>query len=410
MQPRNSGEWELNISGGALGDVIEGIRAHIGRTLLIASAVALGAFSLTLLLAVSHGLALRTNALVRQLGNHTFAVLATSYPAAGPGLRLRTRDANLVASYLPGFEVSVVRNDTAPSPGHSGLLRVVATDSQLAVVRGWKLIEGRFLDSSDVVQAQRELVVTQSLATAWAWRVGKIVTLKRTAFRIVGVVQTPPGSLEAQVFAGTIVVPDKSVFVPYTVTPDWVSGVDLPVRRVDAIYVRSQSMAAIPQAVSTVTDLLMQTGVNVRQLQWITPAALSSGLNRLKGMVQSTAGGIAFLALILGGVTLASLMLANVQDRVVEIGLRRSFGAQPADVARIFVLEALIITGAASSLGMLSAVLVLNLAGPLPLPAQLDTFSLLAPLSFGLILGALSAWWPARLAANIEPAQALRQG
>lgn len=400
----------MNIWGGALDDVIGGIRAHLGRTLLIAGAVVLGAFSLTLLLAVSRGLTLRTNALVRQLGNHTFAVLGAPYPAPGPGLRLRADDARLIASNLQGFEMSVVRNDTAPAPGHSGLLHVIATDSHLASVRGWKLMEGRFLDSSDVAQAQRELVVTQSLAAAWGWRVGEIVALKRTAFQVVGVVQPPPDSLEAQVFAGAIVIPDKSVFVPYTVPPDWISGGGFPVRGVDAIYARSRSTVSIPQAVSTATDLLMQTGVNVHQLQWITPATLSSGLNRLKGMVQSTAGGIAFLALILGGVTLASLMLANVQDRVVEIGLRRSFGAQPADIARIFVLEALVISAGASALGMLCAVLVLNLTRPLPLPAKLGVFPLLAPLAFGMILGALSAWWPARLAVNIEPAQALRQG
>jgi putative ABC transport system permease protein len=222
--------------------------------------------------------------------------------------------------------------------------------------------------------------------------------------------QTPPSSLEAQVFARNIVVPDYSVFVPYTVAPDWSLNASVLVRGIDGIYVKSRSAAAIPRSLSAVTNLLMQMGINTDRLQWVTPSVLSTGLNRLKNMVQATAGGIGILALILGGVTLASLMLANVQDRVVEIGLRRAFGARSADIAKLFVLEALVVTGTASCLGTLAAAIALWLAGPLPLPASLSVFSLLAPVIFGLILGGFSAWWPARLAAHVEPAQALRQG
>lgn len=399
----------MNPWGGVFADVLEGIRAHLGRTMLIAGSIALGAFALTVLLAVSHGLTLRTNALVRQLGNRSFVVLGSSFPAAGAGMRLSLRDAHLIDSNLPALKLSVVRNDSTAVPGHPGLLQVIATDSNLAAVRGWKLISGRFLDASDVAQAQRELVVTQDLAFAWGWQVGKIVTLRQTSFLVVGIVQMPTSSLEAQVFASAIVVPGSTVFVPYTVTPDWLSGA-MPVRGFDAIYLKSPTAAGIPKSISEITGLLTQVGMSPNHLQWITPAALSAGLNRLKDMVQATAGGVAFLALLLGGVTLASLMLANVQDRVVEIGLRRAFGAQRLDIARLFVLEALVIAGAASILGTLIAVLALNLAGPLPLPAQIGVFSLLAPLAFGAVLGALSAWWPARFAASVEPAQALRQG
>ena len=400
----------MNLRSEVLGDINESIQSHMGRALLIFGAVALGAFALTVLLSVSHGLTERTDALVRQLGNRTFAVLGSSFPPSGSGLRLRARDARLITSNLPALTVSVVRNDTAPLQDHADWLHVIATDSHLAAVRGWTLLNGRFLDASDVAQTQRELVVTQGLASEWGWHVGEIVILKQTAFSVVGVVKTPPSSLEAQVFARTIVVPDRSVFVPYTVAPAWMTDSGLRVSGVDAIYVQAPTARAIPQAISAVADLLRQAGLRVRRLQWITPAALSSGLNRLKRMVQSTAGGIAFLALILGGVTLASLMLANVQDRIVEIGLRRAFGAQRADIARIFVLEALVVTGTASFAGTLTAALILKLAGPLPLPAKLSAFSLLAPSAFGLILGAISAWWPARIAACIEPAQALRQG
>ena len=46
-----------------------------------------------------------------------------------------------------------------------------------------------------------------------------------------------------------------------------------------------------------------------------------------------------------------SLMLANVRDRVGEIGLRRALGARARDVAALFVLEACLVTLAAAAAG-----------------------------------------------------------
>ena len=193
------------------------------------------------------------------------------------------------------------------------------------------------------------------------------------------------------------------------VEPDWITSGGEPTG-VDAIYVQSRDLGDIPGTLQSVTELLSQSGMSTGRLQWVTPATLALGFKRLKDMVAVTAGGVAVLSLLLGGITLASLMLANVRDRVVEIGLRRAFGARTRDIVQLFILEALCITTAASVLGSGAAMAALLLAGPLPLPADPDLTAVLLPLVFGLVLGALAAWWPARLAARIQPAQALRSG
>lgn len=389
-------------------DIAEGLRAHMLRSLMIVGAVALGAFALTVLLAVAHGLARRTDALVRQLGEHTFVVLGGTSPPAGPGLRLQAGMAGLLQSDLQDLDVSVTRSETADVPDYPDRVQVTATDNRLASVRGWRITAGRFLDESDVARAQHEIVITQSLSDRWNLHVGNEITLGRTPFDIVGIVQTPQSSLEAEVLARDIAVPDFTVFVPYTVEPDWITGTFAPPSGVDAIYVRAQDESPLAELAAKVSNLLSQTGMDAGQMKWVTPASLSLGLNRLKNMVTATAGGVAVLALVLGGITLVSLMVANVRDRVVEIGLRRAFGARTRDIVALFVVEALAITCGASLLGILAASAVLLTAGPWPVPASLSGFAVCAPLAFGMLLGALSAWWPARLAARIQPALALR--
>lgn len=389
-------------------DITEGLRAHMLRSVMIVGAVALGAFALTILLAVAHGLDQRTEALVRQLGEHTIVVLGSKSPASGPGVRLQANMAELLRTNLNEANVSVTRSETTDVPGYPDTVQVTATDSRLAAVRGWHVTSGRFLDESDVAEVQHDAVITQGLSDGWNLHVGNEITLGRTPFHIVGIVQTPQSSLEAEVLARGIEVPDFSVFVPVTVEPDWIKDRFAPPSGIDAIYVRAEDQTPLPILSTDVSDLLSQAGMDAGQLRWVTPASLSQGLNRLKNMVSVTAGGLAVIALVLGGITLVSLMLANVRDRVVEIGLRRAFGARTRDIVQLFVVEALAITFIASLLGIVTGSAALLFAGPLPMPASLSAFAVLAPLVFGMLLGAFSAWWPATLASRIEPALALR--
>ncbi len=390
-------------------DVLAGLRLRPGRTLLAGGAIALGACALTVLLAAVAGLEAHTLAITRVLGSHTFAVLGAA-PGGVPRERLQLGDAQLLAANLPDAEVSAVRRDSVAVPGHELTLDMLSTDQNLAAVRGWQLVDGRFLDAGDLAYAERDLVATRALARQWGWHVGQVVDVRDVPFKVVGIVDTPTAALEATALAPDIVVRDLSAFVPESVAPDWVSANDkVAPWGVDAIYVRAGDDTALNKAQQTAAQLLTRAGGGADHLSWVTPSTLAAGLDQLRHLVAAVAGGVSLLSLILGAITLTSLMLANVQDRVAEIGLRRSFGAEPRDVALLFVTEALGLTLAAALAGALLAVLILALGPRLPLPVKLDAWVLSAPLLMGVTLGVVTAWWPARMASRIEPAQALRQ-
>jgi putative ABC transport system permease protein len=388
-------------------DVLAGLRLRPGRTLLAGGAIALGACALTVLLAAVAGLEAHTLAITRVLGSHTFAVLGSG-PTGAPRDRLQRDYVSLLAANLPDARVSAVRSYWVAVPGHDLTLELFSTDQNLATVRGWNLVDGRFLDSGDVVYGQRNMVITHALARHWNWYVGEVVDLRQVPFTVVGIVDTPAAGLEAAALAPGIVVQDLSAFVPESVAPDWVGDQPAAPWGVDAIYVRADE-SELGATQQSVMQLLQQAHVDTTHLSWVTPATLAAGLDQLRHLVAAVAGGVSLLSLILGAITLTSLMLANVQDRVAEIGLRRSFGAEPQDVALLFVAEALGLTLAAAVTGALSAVLILKLGPTLPLPVELDAWVLLGPLLMGATLGVVTAWWPARMASRIEPAQALRQ-
>ena len=104
-----------------------------------------------------------------------------------------------------------------------------------------------------------------------------------------------------------------------------------------------------------------------------------------------------------------SLMVANVRDRVTEIGLRRALGATQWDIAILFVIESSIVTGVAAVIGTIGTHLLLVLGkNASPVPIRLGFRSILIPLTVSLVLGIIFSYWPAKMAANITPSEALR--
>ena len=102
-------------------------------------------------------------------------------------------------------------------------------------------------------------------------------------------------------------------------------------------------------------------------------------------------------------------MLANVRDRIPEIGLRRALGATSVDVRFLFVAEACLVTVVSAVIGLVTAVVMVALMrGRFGPELQVGISSALVPLAVSLAVGVAFSYWPAKMAASISPAEALR--
>ena len=278
-------------------------------------------------------------------------------------------------------------------------------------VRPWKVVDGRSLDPVDIKEGANHCLIGRQLSEREGWQVGQPLGIKDQYFTIVGIIDAGAGDAASTTESsmGGLHPGENLVVVPGTIPPYWLDDRNKPAEQFDVVYLKLSGGASASEAVRRCEAVLQHPMDQASQFSYITPDSLVLHLRRLQKMIQVSAGSLALLCLVLGGTTLASLMIANVQERVREIGLRLALGASEWSIGGLFMVEAMVLTLIAGVIGttLAHAGLWWGLA-QLPVPVKLTTFTLFAPVVFAVVFGVFCAWWPARKAARVRPADALR--
>jgi putative ABC transport system permease protein len=115
------------------------------------------------------------------------------------------------------------------------------------------------------------------------------------------------------------------------------------------------------------------------------------------------------VALIVGGVGIANVMLMSVLERRSEIGLRRALGATRRHIALQFVAEALILAFLGGVLGVaLGIAVAVGYAVYSDWTPVIPAVAVVGGLGSALVIGAVAGFYPSIRAARVSPTEALR--
>jgi putative ABC transport system permease protein len=376
-----------------------GLRTRKLRAGLSALGIAIGVASIVAVLGLSAssqaGLLaeidrLGTNMLTVQNGQTIFGAPA-ELPKQSPAMIGRIAGVTAVQDTAVVPNVSVYRSPLIPSID-TNALTVQAASLGLLGATGDTIAQGRYLNAST---AREPVAVLGALA---AQRLGidrvfsgERIWLHNEWFYVAGI-------LTPAVLAPDL---DTSILVGYPAAQTYLGSDGHP----STIYVRAQTdqVDAVHQLLAATANPEAPNQVNVSQPSQalVARAAAQSALNGLFL-------GLGAVALLVGAVGVANIMIISVLERRSEIGLRRALGATKGHIRIQFLTEAILLALMGGAVGVALG------AGTTAVYATTKHWAIIVPLvawggglAAALLIGAAAGLLPALRAARMSPTEAL---
>src|SRR6266542_3796925 len=282
-------------------------------------------------------------------------------------------------------------------------LHVLGTTPNYPIIRrNVKIVKGRFLDDDDILQRAKVCVVNKPLYDELFGQddaAEKTVRTLGMTFQVVGVFEKPVDTM------GQGEVIPESIFIPITV-----SWFFTPTHRVDTVFAEAREFSEIDRAAATVGEILRDrhhqgSVFKVKTMTTVIRVARASSFGLIVVF-----GVAAAVSVIVGGVGIMNILLASVEQRTRQIGLRMSIGARRRDILQQFLLEALMLGVLGSSLGVLVGVgvpLLFRLVFR-QVSIEISAVSALLAFAFSCLVTVLFGVVPAYRAATLNPTEALR--
>ena len=231
---------------------------------------------------------------------------------------------------------------------------------------------------------------------------GKRVRLNGAEYLVVGVQKKDNSIFAAYSDRSSL---DGSVIIPYknALTMSWSKNVT----SLDIYVEDGVSNAEVEERLRETLDKIYNHTENAFQV--MNMDSLMDTMNSVSSMLSTMLGGIAGIALVVGGIGIMNMMLVSVSERTKEIGLRKALGAEPSRIQTQFLLEAVILSVFGGMIGVGLGCLIAFVGARL-----MDTSFAISPsaialgLGFSAAVGIIFGWAPARRASRLNPIDALR--
>ncbi|MCX7793646.1 MAG: ABC transporter permease [Thermodesulfovibrionales bacterium] len=386
------------------------------RTLLAISGVFLGTFSLIIVANISKSLVKKTELEAEKLGKDIVVVRSGIVRRFGARMRILSESTTLKiedADAIMKGATSVI--EVSPSSSKAFPVRyggtslsnipVIGVMPNYSAIRNFSVEDGVFFTEDDVRELNRVAVLGKAVARKLFGDedpIGRNILIFRVAFQVVGVMEEKGVDVSG-------VDQDNQVFVPLSTFLRRLVNKDY----INTIYVKIRPGGYNDIAKSEIRDILRKqhrlkeekeddfTLIDMKDVMTLQTQAIT--LIKTLGRIS------AVISFLIGGIGILSIMILIVNERKVEIGIRRAVGATKRDIIIQFLMESSFIsltggmTGLAVSLP--TSAIIFNLTGlPFSISVIGIIFSTIASISIGILAGI----YPSKRATTFEPLQVIR--
>jgi putative ABC transport system permease protein len=403
---------------------METLRTSKVRSALTILGIVIGVSSVISMAAIIQGLNKFVQDKVESLGSRTY-FLSRFPPGTDPSRwpeRIRIRKyfeydyANFIRDAAPHVQIVTTVGTRGFFFGQTNLITCGDRSVERVIVRGaeppytdaiplFTVERGRFISTFDQEHARAVVVLGAAINESLfpnSDAVGKTVRINGSVYEVIGVFAHDQGLFlgpGADIFA---IIPlsnfkkqypeDKELVMAFTVPED----VNVELAQGEVIQAMRR-LRRIPAGKENDFELS-------------SPDFLSNLWNQLTGALVILTTVISSIGLLVGGIGVMNIMLISVTERTQEIGVRKAIGARRADVRLQFLLEAVVLTLVGGTIGILIGAGISTLVRTLvpSVPATLSYLWVTIGFAISVGVGLFFGYYPANLAANLDPIACLR--
>ena len=403
---------------------LDTLRSSKVRSALTVLGVVIGVSSVISMASIIQGLNKFVQDKVESLGSRTY-FLTRFQPGLDPSHmpeRIRTRKyleynyAEFIRRASPDVQIVTTFGTRAFVFGDTNLITSGGRSVEKVIVRGtepqftdaipmFSVGRGRFISAFDQEHARPVVVLGAAINESlfpYTDAVGKTVRLNGALYEVIGVFEHDPG-----LFGG----PGVDMFAI------------IPLSNFKKQYPEDKELIiafTVPENVSlgTAQDEVIQAMRRLRHIpankendfELSSPDFLSKLWNQLTGALVILTTVISSIGLLVGGIGVMNIMLISVTERTQEIGLRKAIGARRVDIRLQFLLEAVVLTLVGGTIGILIGAGVSTLVRTFvpSIPATLSYLWVSIGFTISVGVGLFFGYYPANLAASLDPIVCLR--
>lgn len=389
-------------------NAIKNIFRKKGRSILTIIGIAIGVASVTIISNISSCGTTVINEELNSLGLGGITISANSSPETGdiPLSENELEIINKVSNVKNAMPV-IMRNVEICSRKNTTNALLWGIDSNANQIISLKTLYGRTINQSDVKFGKNVCLVDQNFSKSNYNReniVGKKISItlgeNNEDYEVIGIVKTGSGLL--QNIIGDYI--PNFIYMPYTTIQNVTENSSF-----DQIAVKINDKADLNSVSENIVESL-ENQININgSYKSNNLIKQRDGLLNLMDIITVILSLVGAISLLVASLSIMTVMLVSVNERVREIGIKKSIGAKRQTILFEFLIEAMTLTAIGCISGLLIGLVISYIGSYLfGIKLTLRTDIILLTLIFSLISGTLFGIYPASKASKLNPVDSLR--
>ncbi len=403
---------------------METLRSSKVRSALTVLGIVIGVSSVISMAAIIQGLNKFVQDRVESLGSRTYFISRFPFGTDLSRLpeRIRARRyldydyAQFVRQAAPDVRIVTTFGTRGFFFGDSNLITSGHYSVERVVVRGaepeyteaiplFNIARGRFISSFDQEHARPVVVLGAAINESLfpnTDAIGQTVRINGSAYEVIGIFEHDQGLFLGPGVDIFTVIPLSTFKKEYPEAKELIMAFTVP----ENVNIET----AQGEVIQAMRRLRRVPAGKENDFELSSPDFLSNLWNQLTGALVILTSVISSIGLLVGGIGVMNIMLISVTERTQEIGVRKAIGARRADVRLQFLLEAVVLTLVGGTIGILiGAGISTSVRTLVPsVPATLSYLWVSIGFAISVAVGLFFGYYPANVAANLDPIVCLR--